>query len=310
MQDYFKLRLKQKAGTLSGDEQQMLAVGRALMVQPELLLLNNSFLLFNYLIKLGKSIHKIYLTIKSHRCIIVNDKTITLGGIKMSEEKKKLNRRSALKKLGGMTAGAALGGMALANPAKVFAGENSEFPWPYKELDVERVRKLGHEGYYLGNCASGSFYAIMSALDEKVGAPYDEFPYTPPDNMMHFGGSGMGQGMCCGALLGSFTAINLLTDSETASELISELMSYYKDTELPTDTANEYGTNREYLVDEYHSDEEIAQTVADSAMCRDSVGTWMSETGISHGDLRRKERCSRLTGDIVAKAVELLNQNA
>lgn len=33
-------RLKQKAGTLSGGEQQMLAVGRALMAQPELLLMD------------------------------------------------------------------------------------------------------------------------------------------------------------------------------------------------------------------------------------------------------------------------------
>lgn len=35
-----KERLKQKAGTLSGGEQQMLAVGRALMAQPELLLMD------------------------------------------------------------------------------------------------------------------------------------------------------------------------------------------------------------------------------------------------------------------------------
>ncbi|MGM0420627.1 MAG: C-GCAxxG-C-C family (seleno)protein [Bacillota bacterium] len=221
---------------------------------------------------------------------------------------KKVDRRTALKKLAGYTAGAALGGMALANPGKLFAADNSEFPWPYKKLDVEQVRKLGHEGYYLGNCSSGSFYAVMSALDEKVGEPYDQFPYTPPNNMMHFGGGGIvGQGMCCGALLGSFAAINQVTDSATAKELSSELMKWYKDTSLPTDTANDYGTNQEFLVDEYHSTEFIEPTVADSALCRDSVGNWMSETGISHGDLRRKERCARLTGDVVAKAVELIN---
>lgn len=227
----------------------------------------------------------------------------------MTEERKskRIDRRSALKKLGGVTAGAALGGMALANPAKVFAGENSEFPWPYENLDVEKLRKLGHEGYYLGNCSSGAFYAIMSALDEKVGAPYDELPYTPPNNMMHFGGGGIGQGMCCGALLGAFAAINQVQDSGTAKEIVADLMSWYKDAEIPTDISNEYGTNREFLVDEYHSDEYIEPTVADSAMCIDSVSTWMSETGIGHGDLRRKERCARLTGDVVAKAVELLN---
>ena len=41
--DYFprlKERLKQKAGTLSGGEQQMLAVGRALIIKPRLILLD------------------------------------------------------------------------------------------------------------------------------------------------------------------------------------------------------------------------------------------------------------------------------
>ncbi|MGM0415030.1 MAG: C-GCAxxG-C-C family (seleno)protein, partial [Bacillota bacterium] len=162
----------------------------------------------------------------------------------MTEEKdkKKLDRRTALKKLGGITAGAAIGGMALANPGKVFAGESSEFPWPYEKLDVEEVRKLGHKGHYLGNCSSGAFYAIMAALDEKVGSPYDQLPYTPPNNMMHFGGSGIGQGMCCGALLGSFAAINMVQESGKAKEIIQELMSWYKEAEIPSETANEYGT--------------------------------------------------------------------
>ncbi len=231
------------------------------------------------------------------------------GGL-ANATKAKISRRSALKALGGITAGAALSGLGLAAPIKILAQENSagdQHPWPYENLDVEELRKLGHEGYYLGNCSSGAFYAILSALRDKVGEPYTNIPLTPPNNMLHFGGGGIGAGMCCGALLGAFAAINQVTDSTRAREIVAELMEWYKNEPLPTNISNRYGSNREFLVDEYLSDEVITQTVANSAMCEDSVVAWISETGIGYGDDRRKERCARLTGDVVAKAVELLN---
>ncbi|MFW5998634.1 MAG: C-GCAxxG-C-C family (seleno)protein [Halanaerobiaceae bacterium] len=232
----------------------------------------------------------------------------------MSEDKKLISRREALKKIGGYTAGSVLGGMTLVNALnsknnKVLASENTEHPWPYTKLDVEKVRKLGHEGYYLGNCGSGSFYGIISALEEKVGEPYDQIPFTPPANPLHFAGGGMVGtfGFTCGTLVGAAAAINLVTDSGEASEIISELIDWYKETEFPSDTANEYASNHEYLVDDYKSDEELVQTVADSAHCEDSVLTWMDASGEDHGSPKRAERCARLTGDVVAKAVELLN---
>ncbi|MFW6266467.1 MAG: C-GCAxxG-C-C family (seleno)protein [Halanaerobiales bacterium] len=232
----------------------------------------------------------------------------------MSKEEKGITRREAIKKIGGITAGTVLGGMALINSPvkgnkKVLASSTTkEFPWPYTEIDPERARKLGHEGYYLGNCSSGAFYGILAALEEQAGEPYDQFPITPPDNLLHFGGGGVaGAGLTCGALLGASAAVNLVTDSKNANEIVAELISWYKEAEIPSDTSNEYAKNHEFLVDEYKSDEVLTQTVADSALCQDSVMNWMNETGESHGSSKRKERCARLTADVVAKAVELLN---
>lgn len=230
----------------------------------------------------------------------------------MSEEK--ITRRKALKKIGGITAGSLLGGMTLVNTLnsrnnKLLAHDNTEHPWPYSKLDVERVRKLGHQGYYLGNCGSGAFYGILEALKEEVGEPFDLIPSTPPNNMLHFAGGGMAGSLSltCGTLVGAAAAVNLVAEPETASEIVGDLMDWYTETEFPSDKANEYATNHEYLVDDYKSDEELVQTVSDSLLCRDSSMTWMDESGEEHGSPKRAERCARLTGDVVAKAVELLN---
>ncbi|TVQ38955.1 MAG: C_GCAxxG_C_C family protein [Spirochaetaceae bacterium] len=83
------------------------------------------------------------------------------------------------------------------------------------------------------------------------------------------------RGMCCGALLGAFAAVNLVTDSDRARTIVAELLEWYR-------------------------------TVAHSAFCKDSVINWMIESGYAHGNDQRKERCAKLTGDVAAKAVELL----
>lgn len=232
------------------------------------------------------------------------------AGAVLEEEKGKYSRRAALKALGGLTAGAAVTGLAWALPAKAYAEQNgrgAQHPWPYARLDVEQVRKLGHKGYYLGNCSSGAFYAIMLPLQEAVGSPYTEIPIMPPGNMMHFGGGGIGAGMCCGALLGAFAAVNLVTDSGSARTIVAALLEWYKTAPFPSDISNEYGRERKFLLDRVSSDEVIVQTVAHSAFCEDSVINWIIESGYTHGDDQRKERCARLTGDVAAKAVELLN---
>ncbi|MDK2373167.1 MAG: twin-arginine translocation signal domain-containing protein, partial [Candidatus Korarchaeota archaeon] len=77
-----------------------------------------------------------------------------------------MSRRDFLK---GLTV-VAIGSMIAPVKLSVAAEEEvPELPWPYEELDVEYVRKLGHLGYYAFECAGGSFWAIMTALKEKVG---------------------------------------------------------------------------------------------------------------------------------------------
>ena len=54
----------------------------------------------------------------------------------------------------------------------------------------------------------------------------------------------------------------------------------------------------------------LPQSVSDSTLCHISVTKWCKESGYASGSSERSERCGRLTGDVAAKAVELLNQHA
>lgn len=175
-------------------------------------------------------------------------------------------------------------------------------PWPYVALDVEEVRKLGHEGHHEGSCAYGSFNAIVATLQEEIGYPYDQIPTY----MLHFGRGGVaGSGDVCGAVLGSLSAINLVA-GEDYKPLATELIAYYQETPLPTDTANEYAVTHAYYGSDY-IDERFVQTAAGDIACDASRGNWVATSGYDDGSPERHERCARLTGDVAAKAVALLN---
>lgn len=179
-----------------------------------------------------------------------------------------------------------------------------ELPWPYPELDVEMTRKLGHAGYYHGHCAYGVFSAIVDQLAEQHGYPYTQIP----TEMMVFGKGGVvGWGMTCGAILGASAAIYLVAEEPDADAIINELIEWYCQTPLPSDISNQYATNHEFLVVDYKSDAELAQSVSGSPLCHISVSQWSTATGFASGSKERSERCGRLAGDVAAKAVELLN---
>lgn len=221
-------------------------------------------------------------------------------------------RRQFLKGAGGATLGlVAVSGVTglLASCAK---GETPEAaaapppPWPYTKLDPEYVRKLGHYGYYNGNCSSGSFYAIVHALQESVGHPYTLVHSDPKNNLMAFGGGGVvGWGQICGALNGTCAALNLTYPEY--KDVINELMGWYTNFEFPSDISNNYAVNKQFLVTEYKTSDALPQTSCGSPMCHVSVTTWCTASGFNPESKERSERCARVTGDVAAKAVELLN---
>ncbi len=196
----------------------------------------------------------------------------------------------------------AVAGAAETRPAGDEGGQ-PETHWPYEKLNVEQVRKLGHWGYYEKGCSYGAFYALLAPLQESVGAPYTGIPA----HMLEFGRGGIvGEGDICGALLGSLAAINLVVDDDY-DQLAEALLTYYRQTPLPTDISNVYAREREFLVAEYFTSANLVSTVAGSVTCRHSRRKWMSITGHRRTSAERQERCARLTGDVAAKAAILLN---
>ncbi|MEP0846641.1 MAG: C_GCAxxG_C_C family protein [Phycisphaerae bacterium] len=180
----------------------------------------------------------------------------------------------------------------------------AKWPLAYAKLDVEYVRKLGHQQFYEGDCCYGAFSAIVKALGEQVGEPFASFPR----DMMRYGKGGVyGYGTLCGALNGAAAAIQLVTDESTAGKVITELLNWYAVTELPTDQSNQYAANHEFLVETLKTDEILPRNAAGNVLCHTSVSKWSVLSGYASGSEQRKERCARLTGDVAAKAVELLN---
>ena len=186
---------------------------------------------------------------------------------------------------------------------KAAAAAAPTWPWPYKALDPEDVRKRGHKFYYDGGCGYGAFHALIGALGEAVGEPYKSLP----TQMLYFGsGGGAGWGTLCGALNGAAVAISLCVDRTNASAIIGELFGWYTEASLPSDASNEYAARQLFLVN--RNSAVLKQTQPGSPLCHASVSSWCTLAGYKATAPERAERCARLTGDVAAKAVEMLNR--
>ena len=202
-------------------------------------------------------------------------------------------------------------------------GQTPKLPWgKYQELDPEYVRKLGHLGYYLQECAGGAFWGIMTALKEKAGYPYTTIPLPTMDDFManidnkkhglqvpmSYGAGGVaGFGTLCGAPNGAACAITYILPMEQAEKLIQRLLRYYEVEEFPTKESNDMAVNHEFYPKKMKSDKALLRSASDSVLCHVSVGKWCEKSGYASGSKERAERCGRITGDIAAMAVKMLN---
>lgn len=203
--------------------------------------------------------------------------------------------------------------------------EVPELPWPYTKLDPEMTRKLGHLGYYAFECAGGAFWGITVQLREKVGFPWTLLPIPDVETvkravlqkkhlhgLMQYGfGGAVGWGSLCGSLNGSLAVIQMVVGEKKAwVKLGRALMRIYETTPLPTRKSNEYAVRGEFLIpkSKMKSSKWLPSSVSHSVLCHVSVGTWCEVSGYASGSKERSERCARLTGDVAAFAVMLLNE--
>ncbi len=216
---------------------------------------------------------------------------------------KKLTRNQFFKSSTQYAMGAVAGvaGLNMLSNKRLMAN-TSEFSWPYPyaTLDPETARINAHTLYWNGKaCCAGVFGGIVECLKTAVGDPWNNFPIE----IMLFGhGGGAGWGTICGALNGAAALVSLVVNEKgTSDALINEIWGWYTTENLPSDAAN----SASYEEIKYSGD--LPQNISGSPLCHQSVSQWCRVANKKIGDVERKERCGRLTGDIAAKTVEVLN---
>ncbi|MCF8239826.1 MAG: C-GCAxxG-C-C family protein [Melioribacteraceae bacterium] len=217
-------------------------------------------------------------------------------------EQKTITRKDFLTSTSKYAVGAVAGvaGLNMLAGGKLMAGSKTfDWPYPYTALDPEAVRIKAHTLYWNEkDCCAGTFGGITDLLAESMGEPWTSFPIE----VMLFGrGGGVGWGSICGCLNGGAALISLVTEKGPSGALINELWGWYTTEMLPTDAANE----ATYEVQNYVGD--LPQNISGSPLCHSSVSQWCNVAGKKVADIERKERCARITGDIAAKTVEILN---
>lgn len=178
------------------------------------------------------------------------------------------------------------------------------WPAPYDALDVETARIRAHDAYVTDGkgCCYGAFHGLASMLREQLPTTFPVFP----DEIMYFGHGGVaGWGTICGAVNGAAALISLVCDKAGSDQLINELCGWYTQELFPSTISNTYAADGTFTATK--SEETLVQNACGSVLCHVSVTKWCEASGIGVKDVKRKARCARLTGDVAAKAAELLN---
>lgn len=197
---------------------------------------------------------------------------------------------------------AAGAGLLACRAAEVPAGEDGRsaaaLGRSFVRLDPAIVADRAYRIYPEGACMYASFGSIVSSLGELVGEPYRSFPV----DMMRYGEGGIsGWGSICGALNGAAAVIGLIypgKDGSRRAELIAELFSWYEQAKLP-----------QFRPTQTAAPLEIPASVAKSVLCHVSVNRWCEVSRCNAFSPEKRERCRRLTSDVVLKTVELLNRS-
>lgn len=179
-----------------------------------------------------------------------------------------------------------------------------DWPAPYSTLDVEKVRVRAHDDFCTEGkgCCYAAFDGIISVLREELP---ETFPSFPNEIMVYGHGGVVGWGTICGAVNGAAAAISLVCDKAASDQLVSELCGWYTQELIPSEISNTYAGDGTFTATK--SDEVLPQNASGSVLCHVSVTKWVEASGIAVDDAKRLERCARLSGDVAAKAVELLN---
>lgn len=224
--------------------------------------------------------------------------------------KEKITRQDFFRKSAIITTGAGVAavGTGFLFPKEARAeGLLETWPAPYDTLDVETVRINAHDDYCTEGkgCCYAAFNAMVKLLRAQLPATFPSFP----NEIMVYGHGGVaGWGTICGAVNGAAALISLVCDKATSDQLVSELCGWYTQALIPSDISNDYAV----AGDKYtatKSDEVLTQNESGSVLCHVSCTKWCDASGVAINDLKRKERCARLTGDVAAKAAELLNDH-
>ena len=171
---------------------------------------------------------------------------------------------------------------------------NADNPWHYVRLDPAAVAAEAYRLYPDGGCMYGVFAAILATAAREDRGSQPHFPL----DMMKYGEGGVGGwGSLCGAANGGAAIIGLFErDKQRRQNLIAELLSWCEAAELPA-----------YMPKMPQDASAFPKTIAGSVLCHVSAGKWCKASGNEVGSKERKERCRRLTADVAAKTVELLN---
>lgn len=224
-------------------------------------------------------------------CAVMRTMSINVLGIEeeiaMSNN---VSRRDFLRKAGKGILGV---GVAAALPLSVSQAEEGTteapaWPWKWEELDPQVAMENGYKAFYThGGCCAGTAAAIVETLAGQYGYPYNQINAK----MFADGAGGYGAQSLCGSLGGACAMFGLFLEGPDANALRNELYAWYKEHAFP----------------QYQPEIESITTVANSIECRDSVGKYMAATGYTMADDGRKARCAAVTGEVAAKAADLLN---